>query len=282
MSSGVPSRAVRVTAGEVQVQPRRGGDKLEAKVEFVAPEMDLALLTVTDEKFFEKRPALTRAKKLPKVQGKVAVYGFPVGGNDQSVTTGVVSRIDFGPYYEGGLGLIIQVSAAINPGNSGGPLVNLEGKVIGINSMIKTHSGGFQGVGLAISSNLAKSIMTQLVQNGSVKRGYLGIQIKEITDLAPDCRVNREEIFGPVVTVTPFRDEADVVRMANGTAYGLSASLWTRDLGLPSNWMLARSGSTAGCCATCGRPLAAPSTAAWAARAATKRCDSSPSPKQYA
>ena len=76
----------------------------------------------------------------------------------------------------------LQTDAAINPGNSGGPLVNLEGKVVGINSAIKTRSGGFQGVGLAIASNMAKTITEQLLKDGSVKRGYLGVQIKDLTD----------------------------------------------------------------------------------------------------
>jgi S1-C subfamily serine protease len=108
-------------ATEVQIQPRRGGSKIEAKVEALAPDMDLAILSVGDAKFFEKYPALVRTKKLPKVQENVVVYGFPVGGNDLAVTKGVVSRIGFGPYYQQGMGLIVQVSAAINPGNSGGP-----------------------------------------------------------------------------------------------------------------------------------------------------------------
>src|SRR5262249_58126310 len=76
----------------------------------------------------------------------------------------------------------LQTDAAINPGNSGGPLVNLEGKVIGINSAIKSRSGGFQGVGLAIASNLADKIMQQLLKEGVVHRGYLGIQIKDLVD----------------------------------------------------------------------------------------------------
>lgn len=110
-------------ATDVQIQPRRGGNKVEAKVEMLAPEMDLAVLSVKDEKFFAKCPALPRANKLPKVQDNVVVYGFPVGGNDLAVTKGVVSRIDVGRYSQRGFGLIVQVSAAINPGNSGGPAV---------------------------------------------------------------------------------------------------------------------------------------------------------------
>jgi serine protease Do len=117
-----------------------------------------------------------------EVGDRVLAAGAPFGLKG-SLSAGILSakgrtNLNMNMYED-----FLQTDAAINPGNSGGPLVNLEGKVIGINSMIKTHSGGFQGVGLAISSNLAKSIMTQLVQNGSVKRGYLGIQIKEITDL---------------------------------------------------------------------------------------------------
>jgi S1-C subfamily serine protease len=110
-------------ATDVQIQPRRGGSKLDARVEILAPDMDLAILSIKDKKFFEKHAALPRSKKLPKVQDNVVVYGFPVGGNDLSVTKGVVSRIDYGSYYQRGFGLIVQVSAAVNPGNSDGPVV---------------------------------------------------------------------------------------------------------------------------------------------------------------
>ena len=94
-------------AAKVQVQPRRGGAKVEAKVEMVAPDMDLAVLSVKDVKFFEKHAALPRARKLPKAQDNVVVYGFPVGGNDLSVTKGVVSRIEYGSYYQRGHGVRI-------------------------------------------------------------------------------------------------------------------------------------------------------------------------------
>jgi serine protease Do len=113
-----------------------------------------------------------------EIGDRVLAVGAPFGLTG-TVTSGIISAK--GRY---GLGLnkyedFLQTDAAINPGNSGGPLVNLDGKVIGVNSAIKSRSGGFQGVGLAISSNEAKSVMQQLIQNGVVKRGYLGVFMTE-------------------------------------------------------------------------------------------------------
>ncbi len=97
-----------------------------------------------------------------------------------SVTVGVVSA-------KGRQGLritdqedFIQTDAAINPGNSGGPLLNLEGKVIGINTAIASRSGGYMGIGFAIPSNMAQHVMDQLVQKGSVTRGFLGIELQTV------------------------------------------------------------------------------------------------------
>jgi serine protease Do len=75
----------------------------------------------------------------------------------------------------------LQTDAAINPGNSGGPLINLEGRVVGIDTAIKSRSGGFQGVGLAISGNLAKSVVSQLMKDGVVHRGYIGVAVRPLT-----------------------------------------------------------------------------------------------------
>jgi S1-C subfamily serine protease len=108
-------------ASEVYVQGRGGGEKVEAKIEAVGPGADLALLTVDDKDFFKKRPPLARTKALPKERTTVEVFGYPIGGNDLSVTKGIVSRIDYSSYGRGDLGLRIQVDAAINSGNSGGP-----------------------------------------------------------------------------------------------------------------------------------------------------------------
>jgi S1-C subfamily serine protease len=108
-------------ASEVYVQGRGGGEKVEAKVKAIGPDTDLALLTLDDREFFDKRPALPRGKGLPAERTSVEVYGYPIGGNDLSVTKGIISRIDYGAYGREGYGLRIQVDAAINPGNSGGP-----------------------------------------------------------------------------------------------------------------------------------------------------------------
>jgi serine protease Do len=100
-----------------------------------------------------------------------------------SVTAGIISAkgriLNNGP---GDRDDFLQTDAAINPGNSGGPLVSLDGKVIGITSAIKSRTGGFQGVGLAISSNLAKRISEKLLKDGVVHRGYLGVVMKDLID----------------------------------------------------------------------------------------------------
>src|SRR6202008_1837122 len=126
---------------------------------------------------------------LMEIGDRVLAAGAPFGLKG-SVSAGIISAkgrngLNMNMYED-----FLQTDAAINPGNSGGPLVNLEGKVIAINSMIKTQSGGFQGVGLGVSSNLAKNIMTQLLKDGVVKRGYLGIQIKDLSDPTLASRLN--------------------------------------------------------------------------------------------
>ena len=88
----------------------------------------------------------------------------------------------------------IQTDAAINVGNSGGPLVNLDGEVIGINTAIRSVTGGFQGVGMAIPSNIVSDVVDQLVKTGSVKRGYIGIAMQNITpELAKQFNLDRDK-----------------------------------------------------------------------------------------
>jgi serine protease Do len=115
-------------------------------------------------------------------------------GLSHTLTVGVVSakgRSSIGiADYEN----FIQTDAAINPGNSGGPLVNLDGKVVGMNTAIFSQSGGYMGIGFAIPINMAKSIKDQLIQTGSVVRGYLGIIIQNLTpELAKSFGMNDQK-----------------------------------------------------------------------------------------
>ncbi|MCB9850778.1 MAG: DegQ family serine endoprotease [Phycisphaerales bacterium] len=114
----------------------------------------------------------------------VLALGNPFGLT-QTVTAGIISakgraNVGIADYED-----FIQTDAAINPGNSGGPLVSLDGKVIGINTAIATHNGGYQGVGFAIPTNMAKVIMNEIINDGKVVRGWMGAAIQNLTaDLA--------------------------------------------------------------------------------------------------
>ena len=116
---------------QIQVQGNLAGDKLPATVESIAPGIDLAVLKLDDESFFDTHPPLPRDNTLPRVKDPVLAYGFPTGGDSLSITKGIVSRIEFVPYNYPVSGLRIQIDAAINPGNSGGPAM-VGDKMIGL------------------------------------------------------------------------------------------------------------------------------------------------------
>ncbi|MFZ0930242.1 MAG: Do family serine endopeptidase [Syntrophobacteraceae bacterium] len=143
------------------------------------PKTDLALIQIVEKGPF---PHLTLgdSNKMEVGQWVVAI-GHP-RGLDQTVTQGIISAkhrtgiSDPSSYQD-----YLQTDAAINPGNSGGPLLNLDGEVIGINAAILSESGGFEGVGFAIPSNIATHIAQELVKNGKVIRGWLGVSLQNIT-----------------------------------------------------------------------------------------------------
>ena len=118
-------------ATRVMVQANQSSRRVRAKVVAIAPEIDLALLEVGSDSFFEGRPALPFAQGLPELKQTVNVYGFPIGGEQMSVTEGIVSRVEYASYRYGTRGLRIQVDAALNPGNSGGPAV-IDGHIVGV------------------------------------------------------------------------------------------------------------------------------------------------------
>lgn len=162
---------------------------LPAKVLGVDPPSDLALLKVNAVGL--PVAAIGDAGRLRVGQWVLAI-GSPFGF-DHSVTAGIVSAKgrsigseQYVPY--------IQTDVPINPGNSGGPLFNLEGQVVGINSEIYSRTGGYQGVSFAIPINLAMQVVQQLQQHGHVTRGWLGVNIANLSpDMAASLHLSRPE-----------------------------------------------------------------------------------------
>lgn len=118
-------------ASQVQIQANQSGDRLSATVEYCVPAIDLAVLKLEDETFFDTHAPVPRDSKLPELKQSVMAYGYPTGGTTLSITKGIVSRIDFVTYGWPVQGLRIQIDAAINPGNSGGPAISGD-KMIGL------------------------------------------------------------------------------------------------------------------------------------------------------
>ena len=133
-------------ASQVQVQANQAGDKLSATVEAIAPGIDLAVLKLEDESLFEKHKPLQLSTTLPEIKESVMAYGYPEGGDNLSITKGIVSRIEFAEYGASVSGLRIQIDAAINPGNSGGPAV-VGDKMIGL---AFSHLRSAQNIGYII------------------------------------------------------------------------------------------------------------------------------------
>ncbi len=116
----------------------------------------------------------------------VVAIGSPFGLY-QTVTQGIVSAKQRRETGIATYGNFIQTDAAINPGNSGGALVDLDGRLVGINTAIFTQSGGYQGIGFAIPINLARTVMRQLIEDGAVTRGWLGVSIQSIDQLMSEA-----------------------------------------------------------------------------------------------
>jgi serine protease Do len=140
------------------------------------PESDVALLLVKDN---DLPSAALGDSDRARVGQWVLAIGSPFGLN-QTVTHGIISARERGQVSLGSTIRIkdfLQTDAAINPGSSGGPLINMDGEVIGINTAIASHSGSNSGVAFSIPINLVKRIVDQLLDRGSVARGYLGLQV---------------------------------------------------------------------------------------------------------
>jgi serine protease Do len=149
----------------------------EAKVIGTDPKTDIAVIKIDAKGLVA---ASIGDSSLMQVGDWVIAIGSPFGLS-QTVTSGIVSATHRENFDQNQYSDFIQTDAAINPGNSGGPLLNLRGEVIGINTAIKSQSGGFIGLGFAVPSNTADSVMKSIIKYGKVTRGYIGTSIATIT-----------------------------------------------------------------------------------------------------
>ncbi|MCB6183552.1 trypsin-like peptidase domain-containing protein [Leeia sp. TBRC 13508] len=166
------------------------GRKVTATVKGADPDTDLAVLKVN----VQNLPAINFASgNRAKVGDVVLAIGQPFGFG-QTVTMGIISALGRSHLGINTFENFIQTDAAINPGNSGGALVDSQGNLIGINSAIYSQSGGSQGIGFAIPASTVKDVMEQIIRDGSVTRGWIGVEVQDLSqELATSFNLSTNE-----------------------------------------------------------------------------------------
>ena len=166
------------------------GRRASAKIVGGDPDTDLAVIKID----LPNLPSIVFGRpEAARVGDVVLAIGNPFGVG-QTVTMGIVSALGRSQLGINTFENFIQTDAAINPGNSGGALVDAQGNLIGINTAIYSRSGGSLGIGFAIPANMAKSIMEQIVATGAVTRGWIGVEIQEITpELAESFKLPKSQ-----------------------------------------------------------------------------------------
>ncbi|WP_054693354.1 Do family serine endopeptidase [Desulfosarcina cetonica] len=209
------------------------GTEFPAKLVGTDPKTDLAVIHINADK---KLPTVTfgDSDKI-EVGDWVVAIGHP-RGLDQTVTQGIISAkhrrgvLDPTSYQD-----YLQTDAAINPGNSGGPLLNLDGQVVGVNAAIASQSGGFEGIGFAIPSNMAVHVAKALIDHGKVVRGWLGVSIRDLTPKqvkSMNLAGNKGALIADVVPNSPAANAGiqknDLVVKFQGEAVDDAAALQRR------------------------------------------------------
>ena len=195
------------SADEIQVA-LADGRNVPAKLVGADPETDLAVLRID----LKNLPAMTfGSSENIKIGDVVLAIGNPFGVG-QTVTMGIVSALGRSHLGINTFENFIQTDAAINPGNSGGALIDVSGNLIGINSAIYSRSGGNQGIGFTIPVSLAKKIMEQIIQKGVVTRGWIGVEVQDVTpELAESFNLGTQQgaLIAGVLRDAPA-DKADI------------------------------------------------------------------------
>jgi serine protease Do len=208
-------------------------DRREFKARVVGrdPQTDIALIRIDARDL--PHLAFGDSSKV-RVGDTVLAVGNPLGIG-QTVSKGIVSakgraNVGIADYED-----FLQTDAAINPGNSGGALVDLRGTLIGVNTAIASRTGGFQGIGFAIPSDMAREVMALLLRDGRVNRGQLGVQVQDLTPAlaealggVPDGGVLIAEVVEGSPAAKAGLRRGDVVRKVDGEAVGSSGRLRNR------------------------------------------------------
>jgi len=206
------------------------GKTLDAKVVGTDPKTDLALLKVNEAGDY---PFVAFSKETPRIGDWVVAIGNPYGLGG-TVTAGIISAegrdIGDGPYDR-----FLQIDAPINRGNSGGPTFNMKGEVVGVNTAIYSPSGGSVGIGFAIPSTTADTVISALEHGGVVPRGYLGVNIQPVTSEIAESMGLRSAKGAIVVEAMPGTPaveaglkSGDVITALNGKAVEDAADLTLR------------------------------------------------------
>ena len=214
-------------ADEIQIA-LADGQTVPARVVGADPETDLAVLKIDADKL----PAITFAQSDSlRVGDWVLAVGNPFGVG-QTVTAGIVSALGRTHLGINTFENFIQTDAAINPGNSGGALVDAAGNLVGINSAIYSRTGGSQGIGFAIPVSIARQVMEQIIQTGSVTRGWVGVEVQDLTpELAESFNLSQTEgaLIAGVLKGGPADAggvrPGDILLAVNGQKVSNSASL---------------------------------------------------------
>ena len=197
------------------------GRKVPAKIVGIDPETDLAVVRVNVQGL---TPITFGQSESLRVGDIVLAIGNPFSVG-QTVTMGIVSALGREIEAANSFANFIQTDAAINPGNSGGALVDANGNLVGINTLIFSRSGGYQGIGFAIPASIAKKVMEQIIENGAVTRGWFGVEVGNISpELAESLGLSavRGAIVGGIERGSPAEKSGiqlgDVIVSINGQA----------------------------------------------------------------
>jgi S1-C subfamily serine protease len=231
-------------ATQIYVQPNQSPRRIPARVEAVSPAIDLAVLKLDDESFFDKRGSLPFAEELPKVKDSVAVYGYPTGGTELSVTQGIVSRIEFTDYYYQTSGLRIQVDAALNFGNSGGPAVH-DGKLVGLVFSLIQNA---QNIGYLIPVEEIKLFLSDVADGVYDGKPQMHDLVQTIENDALRQKLGLPKDMQGMMVTEPYREDAgyplkewDVITHIGKTPIDSDAKVAVRyDLRLSAYYLVQR------------------------------------------